>query len=233
MRHYTCAYIRRASPVALALECHMNARRRFDWIIDRQLPRSSEIWDTEIADSPNFSVVPSLGSLVPGWLLIVPRRPTLNLAALSNDEKAELRVLASQLRSRLANLSGEIFEFEHGGQYHGSAMGCGLDQAHLHVVPLPFDLVRVAKETSIGSVVWMSSENCADPWARIPAGQEYLLARSAAGSTLIGLLQSPVSQWFRRLIAQQLYCSENWDYRIASGIDNIKATLRAVHSDCL
>ena len=210
----------------------MSTSRRFDWIVDRQLPRSSAIWDTEIAESLNFSVVPSLGSLVPGWLLIVPRRPALNLAELSNDEKAELRVVVRQLRSRLANLSGEIFEFEHGSQYHGSAMGCGLDQAHLHVVPLPFDLIRVAKETSIGSVVWMSSEMSADSWARIPERQEYLLARSAAGSTLIGLLQSPVSQWFRRLIAQQLSCSESWDYRIAPEIDNIKATLRAVHSDC-
>lgn len=203
----------------------MNARR-FDWITDPAVAWPTTEWDLEIFGSRHFSVVPSLGSLLPGWLLIVPRRPLLNLRGLSPDEFADLERLRARLRGRLSALPGTIFEFEHGSLHAGSATGCGVDQAHLHMVPLPFDLIKGASDLSSQRVEWLHTGYTGNPWSLIPQEREYVLIHRDGGPSVIGAIILPESQWLRKVIAQKLSPVAEWDYKTNPCLGNIRHTIR-------
>ncbi len=209
----------------LVQDASLRGRSKFDWIVDRALPRPIQIWDTELGNSMHFSVLPSLGSLVPGWVLVVPRRPMLNLAALNEIETTELRAFVHHLRNLLSGVSINVFEFEHGAQETDSSMGCGVDQAHLHVVPLPFDLLDAALEDGNQTIQWTDFSGEVDPWPHTPEDHDYLVARDARGRSILGIPSHPTSQWFRKLIARRLERPKQWNYRAHPGIENISTTL--------
>lgn len=50
-------------------------------------PRQS--WDNPVFESRNFVVVPSLGSLVEGWMLLLPKKHLLSMGALPEELVAE------------------------------------------------------------------------------------------------------------------------------------------------
>lgn len=200
------------------------AGRRFDWLLDTDLPSPAGLWNTEVARTNRFTVLPSLGSLVPGWVLVIPRRPLLNLAALSSEEKKDLDSLVDVVRIALSPAGEEIFEFEHGSHELDGPMGCGVDQAHLHIVPLPFDLLTEASGRN-GNIQWIDLSPMDDTWKTLRKGRDYLFARSQQGKKIIGFPDRPESQWFRKLIAQELGVSDRWNYRDNSGIENVRITL--------
>lgn len=134
-------------------------RHRFGWIVDQSMSRPTEICDRPVANSEHFIVLPSLGALVPGWVLVVPRRPILNLGALNEIERADLDALVHYLRNVLSSVTNDVFEFEHGPQDRDSSVGCGVDQAHLHLVPLPFDLLSAALEVDNRTIQWRDIPN--------------------------------------------------------------------------
>jgi len=203
-------------------------RRRFDWILDPSSVRPGNEWDIELRTSRNFSVVPSLGSLVPGWILVVPRRPMLNLAQLSVDEKHELASLIDELRDAMTPFRGNVFQFEHGSRHVGSKTGCGIDQAHLHLVPLQFDLIEAVRSTPNSPVDWSEANYCADPWAVISPTQEYALIRDPTNTTIVGTMRRSESQWIRKVIASRIRRPMDWNYTEYPGLENIRETVRIV-----
>jgi ATP adenylyltransferase len=204
----------------------MPNRRRFDWVIDPTAPPTGESWDRPVLQTEQFLVMPSKGSLVPGWLLVVPRRATLNLRDLSSGERGQLNDICRSVRTMLHVFGGRIFEFEHGADRRGSLMGCGVDQAHLHVVPLPFDLLGAASRQQ--GVTWTQATSCDDPWQDLPANSHYLLAKEDQKQALIGIPSSPTSQWFRRIIANELRVPDKWHYSEHPFSENVARTLEVI-----
>jgi len=119
---------------------------RFGWLYNGQTCPDHEL-NAPVLDGGGVVTLPSLGSLVPGWTLTFPSSPRLNLASASMIEREMVLEQARQSASRLSDLTGRVFHFEHGPSVKGSLVGCGLDLAHLHTVALDFDLVGAAIAT--------------------------------------------------------------------------------------
>ena len=198
-------------------------KRKFDWIIDSATPKPQTLWDVDLFDHDDFAVVPSLGALVPGWLLVVPRVPAINFAELGQSARSALEQLLVDVRARLMMPNHTIYEFEHGSGHFGSAMGCGLDQAHLHIVPLNFDLVSAALAFGDSEISWSEIEDRDDPWKSLPSKCEYILVRGAS-KTILGSVRRPTSQWVRRVIAATIGLENEWDYKKFSGAENVMRT---------
>jgi ATP adenylyltransferase len=163
--------------------------------------------DIVVASNDHFVAVPSLGAIVPGWMLLVPRRPMATLSLMNLAERGSLAALRADIRERLRIYDGMVAAFEHGGA-SGSLVSCSVDQAHLHLVPLGFDLTQSAIRHDMG---WRQTVAIQDLSEEETQGQEYLFAEHA-GVSLIGFPKTPTSQWFRRLVAQE--CGvEEWDYK--------------------
>ncbi|MGH7021976.1 MAG: HIT domain-containing protein [Caulobacteraceae bacterium] len=197
---------------------------RFSWVVDGCRRGPSDLFDIPIYADRDCVVLPSIGSMVPGWSLVVPRQSARNLASLKTDERRALIPAKDFVATTLHTFGGEVFEFEHGPAQLGSKTGCGVDQAHLHLVPMTFDL---------GEAVWAVhggqrfQADQADPWSLIELDRDYWLVRSRrTGAGLIVYPQEPVSQGIRRVIASKLGL-EGWDYRQDQFGENALKTRRA------
>src|SRR6266852_4207519 len=99
------------------------------------------IWtDVPIYETDGFVVTPSLGALVEGWLLVLPREHAVNTSRIAANLRQEFTAIVDRTVAIVADEFGPVTLFEHGPSYDGSRLGCGVDHAHLLVVPLPFDL---------------------------------------------------------------------------------------------
>jgi ATP adenylyltransferase len=204
----------------------MSDNTRFAWIMDDSLPRSEALWDREILRTERFVAVPSAGSLVVGWALVVPRRPMLNLSQITAKEREELDTVATSIANRLGECGQEVYFFEHGSRAVGSLTGCGVDQAHLHIVPLPFDLIAAATARTATGIAWRAARETGPPLDALPAEGEYVALWSKGDRrSMIGAVTEPVSQWIRRVIADELGIGAEWNYRIHPQPNRVRETL--------
>ena len=181
--------------------------------------------DTVLFASPSYAVVASIGALVPGWVMLVPRKHTLNLVdAFSDSEFLELRLRISARLAR-AYPSATIRFFEHGARIGNSAAGCGVDHAHLHLVPLEESLVPWCRNDPY-PLEWrnLSLSNVSEA----VAGHEYLLysdyAQDVNPKCWMSLPADPVSQFFRRIVAVAKDTPHQYDYRAYPFLTNVAAT---------
>ncbi|KAA9008099.1 HIT family protein [Histidinibacterium aquaticum] len=178
---------------------------KFAWVANgTPRPRNEHV----VRETERFIVVPTIGALVEGWLLVIPKRRLENFSLLVRPERDELTELLGELSVKLARYPGQLHLFEHGGP-KGSLVSCGVDQAHLHVVPLQFSLLDEALAKT--DVNWSSAPRIEELRPQL-AQHEYLYAWSA-GNGISGTLKHPKSQWFRKLIAQRLGRCDEWNYR--------------------
>jgi len=204
----------------------MGDNTRFAWITDDSIPRSEALWDREILRTERFVAVPSAGSLVAGWTLVVPRRPMLNLSQTNVEEREELDEIAARIANRLSTRAQDVYFFEHGSRAVGSLTGCGVDQAHLHIVPLPFDLIAAATTRTEAGIVWHDVRDAATPLDALPPEGEYVALWSRGDHrTMIGAVTEPVSQWIRRVIADELGIGAEWNYRSHPQSSRVQETL--------
>lgn len=188
-------------------------------------------WDRALDESPSFVAVPSLGSLVAGWVLIVPRRPMLNLSGLTSVEWDELDELQARVGRRLRGFGDQFYLFEHGNRMTGGALGCGVDQAHLHIVPLPFDLLQSAVEFDDSNIEWSMLDGISSFREAVVADAEYIsIMNPSDGTAVAGTVLEPQSQWVRRVIARGLGCNDGWNYKQHPNIPNLLGTVAGYHA---
>lgn len=199
--------------------------RRFETIL-RDPHGAPAPWDRALDESSSFVAFPSLGSLVPGWMLVVPRRPMLNLSGLTRAEWDELDNLQKRIGGGLQSFGGQLFLFEHGNRKAGGALGCGVDQAHLHIVPLPFDLLQSAIDSHDEDMEWSVSDDATSFRKAVLADVEYVsIMNMSSGRVAAGEVRRPKSQWVRRIIASKLGFADEWDYKQHPNLPNLLGTV--------
>jgi diadenosine tetraphosphate (Ap4A) HIT family hydrolase len=164
-----------------------------------------------VAESDSFAVIPSLGPLADGHLLLCPRHHVRRLADISGASHAEYERLRRQLvRAQTQTYGGAIHVFEHGmACAHGSAL-CTVDHAHVHFVPLPAELPALA----VRNEIWCAFDGRLETLAALTAGRAYVLYEPPGGPPLVAVDPGGrfESQHMRRLIADVLGAAE-WNWR--------------------
>ena len=194
---------------------------RFAWIVRGASHGPDAAFDEDLADFAEAAVVPTRGALVAEWLLVVPRTPCLSVAELDRPHRARILAIANAVSVRMPARAGASVTFEHGPGRQGSATGCGVDQAHLHVVGgVPHLLERLVD--AVGDASW-SAADYDDPWAAIPSGSDYLMIRDRHRAVR-ARVSSPTSQRLRRALASVLGLGDEWDYRSHPNERNARLT---------
>jgi diadenosine tetraphosphate (Ap4A) HIT family hydrolase len=161
-----------------------------------------------ITASARFCLIPSLGQIVEGHLLIVPKQHYCATADLPIEQIAELDSLCERVRDALRTTYGNCVFFEHGmrGQWAG---GCGVEHAHMHAVPVAANgvLHMLAQEFSDSKVRLLE-----DIKQTVPGESSYLFFEDAAGDRHTFPVNNLPSQYMRKLVAESLGKSD-WDWR--------------------
>lgn len=187
---------------------------------------AKEFYNEILFESTNFIVIPSLGSLVEGWLLIVPKTEYLSLRCICDDELlSELDILANSVKDVLVREYGGVVMFEHGAINKNSTVGCGVDYAHLHLVPSENNLIRGLEDFLDIKYDWKSVINLKEAILSLDISKEYLFYRDVNGDSFIAQENAFPSQLFRKVIAHYINMSEEFDWKKNYGIGNIHNTI--------
>jgi diadenosine tetraphosphate (Ap4A) HIT family hydrolase len=176
-------------------------------------------------------VAPTLGSIVPNWLLIVPRCPVVSFRKWQAITRMDPVWLIGEILAELEIEAERTIWFEHGPSAEGSPVGCGVDHAHLHViVDAPFSFEQFAASGVENARVgwrWSSSREAYDS---ISAGGSYLVGGSADKAVLAESVESVGSQFYRRVVAQLAGKPHQWDYKAHQHLENVQRTVSAFNS---
>jgi ATP adenylyltransferase len=172
-------------------------------------------------------VAPTLGSVVPGWLLAVPRQPAINFAEWEQTcSTTPLAVVDGILRAREIDPADAIW-FEHGASTLGSMIGCGVDHAHLHIlVRPPFSFDEFASCVLFNSdLAWQWTDRSVG-YRTVASTASYLIAGSSGTCIFASNTKNVASQFFRRAVARLVGLPAAWDYRLHPFPANAYETIR-------
>lgn len=190
-----------------------------------------ERW-TIVAETEHLVAVPSVGPLVPGWLLVMPKEHVLSFGALDADTLAVLMADVHRIAAAWEDVFGPLTWLEHGPAEDHISAGCGIDHAHMHLVPTgQLDLLAAARGQLPNLVFHEVSgpEAAADPVTR---GDSYLYLRTTDGCSWLATSRDIPSQAFRRVIACQQGRPDQYDWKAFPHLDALEIALKlARHLD--
>jgi len=176
-----------------------------------------------IMGSPQFRIVPTLGQIVEGHLLIVPKVHCCALADLPGEQISEFSSLHRKVRSILESTYDQCVCFEHGVRNAGDG-GCGIDHAHLHAVPVAAEGVLATLEQEFQGTRIDSFETITHV---VPEGSSYLFFEDASGARLVFPASKLPSQYMRKLVAESIGKSV-WDWRNSRCERELIATIQTL-----
>ncbi|MGH7778778.1 MAG: hypothetical protein ACREQR_03000 [Candidatus Binataceae bacterium] len=182
-------------------------------------------WNESLFESANFRVLPSLGALVEGWLLLLPKQHAISMGALGDDLIAEMQHVKNLLVSTMERPYSSVCAFEHGPSRANSLVGCGVDHAHLHIVALKFDLFSALQPFLPGDVLW-SSASFVECQAAHRRGDDYLYLEQPIGLGRLASHREFGSQLFRRAIAAEIGLPDQFSWREHPQLPNVSATIQ-------
>lgn len=190
---------------------------------------SAKEWNNPLFESANFVALPSVGALVEGWLLLAPKRHFISFGALSGALLAEAKGFKEFLSSVLTECYGTVTAFEHGPSASGRTLGCGVDHAHLHLVPVGFDLLSGVSPVLPGGVTWSRAgiDDCRVAYLR---GEDYLYLEQPIGSGRIATHERFGSQLFRRAVASKIGVPQEFNWREFEQVPIVMATIRRIRA---
>lgn len=173
-------------------------------------------------------VVPTVGAIVPGWLLVVPRKHFLCVGAMGDALRREMRELSETAAEALRVSFGPVTFFEHGPTEPATSVGCGVDHAHLHVVASNVDLLGGARQIAQQPLSWSrvaGMQLTADYFRRrLP----YLYVELPNGEVWLGTHSKIESQLFRKVIAAASGRADVFDWKCHSFEENVHQTVHTV-----
>ncbi len=182
---------------------------------------------TVCGETADFVVIPSIGALVPGHVLVTPKRHVRSFATLPARERDRGDGVTAWMAAELASVYGQpVHRFEHGSAQCGTTIACSVEHAHLHLVPTDVEVWPLIENAG----TWI--ELGAQSLAAIVGGREYLLYERPEGQRLVWITdETPItSQFMRQAFAAALGSVQEWDWRSHPRPEEIRATLARLSS---
>lgn len=177
-----------------------------------------------VAETEHLLAVPSVGALVPGWLLVLPKDHHLNFASAvgaSSTIESELAVIAADWENRF----GPLTWFEHGPKDAGSDVGCSIDHAHMHLVPLGNINLLPAAEAFLPTIHFEPIGELSEVKRAISEDRSYLYLQLPSNTHWLASSNRIPSQSLRRVIAAEQGRGGEWDWKQFPRHDLLRETI--------
>jgi diadenosine tetraphosphate (Ap4A) HIT family hydrolase len=183
--------------------------------------------DKPFFENENFFSISSIGSIIEGWTLVVPKKHTFSMKEFYGTKPFEIYM--DSFTKLMQNNYGKIIAFEHGTNCKGSLTGCGTDHAHLHIVAFKDSLIDKLYSSDLK---WMECK--ISEIKNIVQNEEYLFYSELNQTNwkdskgYLAILDIPVSQFFRKLIADYYGKLNESDYKEFKFLANSIATINKI-----
>jgi diadenosine tetraphosphate (Ap4A) HIT family hydrolase len=174
-----------------------------------------------IAVTDRFAALPTFGSFVPGYILVVPKDHILSFGQLGHDALDEAEALVRDLADRIAGVYGmPVLGFEYGSNLPG---GRRIEHAHWHLLPSPVDLAGWLTQRLDGYVI--------ETLAELPDSvhASYIAVRDQNGLTSVYQVPNHPAQRIRlrRTVAEldPRVDAAHWDFEDLRFPEYIRATI--------
>lgn len=183
--------------------------------IDKSRPEN-----TIIEESDNFIVLPTIGALVDGYLMIVSKKHINSMSELKENEKIEYEFLIEKYRNKFKNIYNKFpIIFEHGSPINDSDMkASSVIHAHTHIVNHKF----INEESIVKNLNFKILENL----NYLSKEQNYIMYINPENICYVSYNFEPVSQIMRKIIAKDLGYENKFDLKKEIFIENINSTIK-------
>jgi len=166
-----------------------------------------------IHQSDNFCVLPSLGQIVEGYSLIVPKSHYTCIGSLPERLIEELIALKKEVVSLYSQLYSDVIFFEHGCISDVIKGGSCVTHCHLNLIPIKTQKNLVKAISGYLEMPAKELRTYHELRSQYMKKVPYLFYEDSCGK--IFLFETPIlpSQFFRQLLAKELGCVEKWDWR--------------------
>lgn len=173
------------------------------------------------AETDNFAALPSLSPLTAGHVLLVPNLHITSMAQIDKSLHREFNFFLRRLLTRLSKCFKPPLILEH-GIAKGKSGGCGINHAHLHLLPLSPVVTAKVKSTVFQKFIFEST-NMHQLLSGTDHHRSYLLFGLKPQQLSVSFRENVPSQYLRRIIANELGLPR-WDWREKFGWEDIKRT---------
>lgn len=189
----------------------------------------NEVFNKPLMVTDDFIVVPTIGSFVPGYLLVIPREHIYSLGELGETRLVHLEEFLDRYVSALEFEFGPRYlVFEHGSGGPDRPGGSCVRHAHLHLIPVGEEalielegLLPFTELDSYQELTDFASHN----YAFIDSGDKKLVWQEPENVDQSGRLPG---QWIRREVTRILALETDWDWLTDQGFNNARVTRRVL-----
>ena len=182
--------------------------------VDEEAREIRRIYDTHLTVSEHFVVIPSLGPVTAGHVMVVSRSHAPNLAAMGQSVIDEYNALVESISARPG--FGDLLEGEHGAAADSPGGAC-ITHAHVNLIPgfghllneLEFTLPPIEMDYELRNLG--------------PDAAPYILLRGSNAVRLYGAHAVP-SQLIRRVLFAKIGRGD-WDWGAYPNLSVIHETL--------
>lgn len=179
-----------------------------------------------VYETDNFAVIPTLGALVEGYLLVVSKKHYECIGKLPDDLLLELDKVVDKVKSVIWSVYKEnVVCFEHGAISCSNKFGGCVDHAHLHIVPCNDVLSSMIKDCGMELVPIDSTDTLSHIADK---NQPYLYWEDSDGRKFVIQDGFIPSQFFRKIIASYYSVAEQWDWRQDLNLENLLKTYQTL-----
>lgn len=192
--------------------------------------KAFELIDTPIVENECYFLMSSIGALIEGWTLVIPKEHGYSMKKHYTNLKFYSFINDCIRIIKKAYGVDKVIVFEHGANKFGSMTACGTNHSHIHIVPLSESLRdNFTEALSVNKIKFDQVESYVQD-------SEYLLYADVEGKVEISecyvhILEKPISQFFRRIIADKLGCPEKYNYKEYNNIEISNATVKTLQEE--
>ena len=184
----------------------------------------NKIENTVIYETDNFRVIPSVGSFIDGYILIISKNHINSLSELTVEQKDEYAKLVEKLSNMFKKVYGKTpILFEHGTPNLKSSMSANsIIHAHSHIVNFEFkneeEIIKKYNFMPVKIFTKVKKEN-------------YIYFQNGDGEKYVSYQFDSVSQLMRILIANEINKENQYNWREFDFKENIVSMLAKLKID--
>lgn len=173
--------------------------------------QENKLQNKTLLESQNFRVITSIGAIVEGWVLLIPKKHFISFSEMDDNLLLEAEKLSEKIYLLLnKTYQCEIVSFENGANSYNNKIGCGVDYAHIHFVPIKINLKRIIESEYKNDIKWdnIYSLNKINEYRD---SSYFYIKTNQKG--LITFAPSPKSQIIRKGIAKAVGIPNKFDWK--------------------